>query len=72
MKKLSLEMLRLSTNEILERSQMKRITGGYGSGPCYITCSSPDGGAPKQHSVPSCSAGCLQGVGLSSLYCSCN
>lgn len=28
MKKLSLEMLRLSTNEILERSQMKKITGG--------------------------------------------
>ncbi|SDD80220.1 hypothetical protein SAMN04488104_10649 [Algoriphagus faecimaris] len=37
MKKLSLEMLRLSTNEILERSQMKKITGGYGSsGPCCI------------------------------------
>ncbi|SEG23071.1 hypothetical protein [Algoriphagus boritolerans] len=32
MKKLSLEMLRLSTNEILERSQMKKITGGYGGG----------------------------------------
>jgi hypothetical protein len=32
MKKLSLEMLRLSTNEILERSQMKKITGGYGTG----------------------------------------
>ncbi len=31
MKKLSLEMLRLSTNEVLERSQMKKITGGYGS-----------------------------------------
>ncbi|GMQ27331.1 hypothetical protein Aoki45_40140 [Algoriphagus sp. oki45] len=31
MKKLSLEMLRLSTNEILERSQMKKITGGYGT-----------------------------------------
>jgi hypothetical protein len=30
MKKLSLEMLRLSTNKILERSQMKKITGGYG------------------------------------------
>lgn len=28
MKKLSLEMLRLSTNEILERSQMKAIVGG--------------------------------------------
>ncbi|WP_332912067.1 hypothetical protein [Algoriphagus boritolerans] len=41
MKKLSLEMLRLSTNEILERSQMKKITGGYGSsGTCgFITAS---------------------------------
>ncbi|SDD87497.1 hypothetical protein SAMN04488104_10932 [Algoriphagus faecimaris] len=28
MKKLSLEMLRLSTEEVLERSQMKKITGG--------------------------------------------
>ena len=28
MKKLSLEMLRLSTNEILERSQMKSVIGG--------------------------------------------
>jgi hypothetical protein len=37
MKKLSLEMLRLSTNEILERSQMKKITGGYGGGCCYRT-----------------------------------
>lgn len=32
MKKLSLEMLRLSTNEILERGEMKKITGGYGGG----------------------------------------
>ncbi len=32
MKKLSLEMLRLSTDEVLERSQMKKITGGYGGG----------------------------------------
>jgi natural product precursor len=35
MKKLNLEMLRLSTNEILERSQMKKITGGYG---IYVYC----------------------------------
>jgi len=32
MKKLSLEMLRLSTEEVLGRSQMKKITGGYGGG----------------------------------------
>ena len=28
MKKISLEMLRLSSDEVLERSQMKKITGG--------------------------------------------
>ncbi|TDK51100.1 hypothetical protein [Algoriphagus formosus] len=38
MKKLSLEMLRLSTNEILERSQMKKITGGNGNGFYQCTC----------------------------------
>ncbi|WP_081610453.1 hypothetical protein [Mariniradius saccharolyticus] len=32
MKKISLEMLRLSSDEVLERSQMKKITGGYGGG----------------------------------------
>ena len=32
MKKLSLEMLRLTSGEVLHRSQMKMITGGYGSG----------------------------------------
>ncbi len=31
MKKLSLEMLRLTSDEVLGRSQMKKITGGYGS-----------------------------------------
>lgn len=30
MKKLSLEMLRLTSDEVLQRSQMKKITGGYG------------------------------------------
>ncbi|WP_083836489.1 hypothetical protein [Nitritalea halalkaliphila] len=35
MKKLSLEMLRLTSDEVLGRSQMKKITGGYGtSGTC--------------------------------------
>lgn len=36
MKKLSLEMLRLTSDEVLHRSQMKKITGGYGSWVC--TC----------------------------------
>ena len=31
MKKLSLEMLRLTSDEVLGRSQMKKITGGYGN-----------------------------------------
>lgn len=34
MKKLNLEMLRLTSADVLERSQMKKITGGYGSGTC--------------------------------------
>ena len=38
MKKLSLEMLRLTSDEVLHRSQMKKITGGYGS-TCSIQCS---------------------------------
>ncbi len=37
MKKLSLEMLRLTSDEVLGRSQMKKITGGYG-GTQYIQC----------------------------------
>jgi hypothetical protein len=36
MKKLSLKMLRLTSGEVLERSQMKKITGGYGT--VYIQC----------------------------------
>jgi len=70
-KKLSLEMLRLSTHEILERSQMKKITGGYGTGSCFITCSLSNGGS-TQHRVPNCSVGCLQGIGSTPLFCSCN
>ncbi|MBW3470374.1 hypothetical protein [Arthrospiribacter ruber] len=35
MKKLNLEMLRLTSDEVLGRSQMKKITGGYG---CWLTC----------------------------------
>jgi len=39
MKKLSLEMLRLTSDEVLGRSQMKKVTGGYGSGDCsYNVC----------------------------------
>jgi hypothetical protein len=53
MKKLSLEMLRLTSDEVLGRSQMKKITGGYGgtgnkykccdSGGCSacVTCNTP-------------------------------
>lgn len=45
MKKLSLEMLRLSSNEVLERSQMKKITGGYGTTMVSCTCSTSGGGS---------------------------
>ena len=38
MKKLSLEMLRLTSDEVLERSQMKKITGGYGVGCSMWSC----------------------------------
>lgn len=38
MKKLSLEMLRLSSEEVLGRSQMKKITGGYGGSGCLVQC----------------------------------
>jgi natural product precursor len=67
MKKLSLEMLRLTSADVLERSQMKKITGGYG-GPCYITCSHPSGS--RQYSVPNCSVGCP--LNESPQYCSCS
>jgi len=36
MKKLNLEMLRLTSADVLEGSQMKKITGGYGSGSCTV------------------------------------
>jgi natural product precursor len=39
MKKLSLEMLRLTSADILERSQMKNITGGNG----FYACSCSGG-----------------------------
>lgn len=54
MKKLSLEMLRLSTNEILERSQMKKITGGYGGGESSYKCCV---GGNCSHCVP-CKTDC--------------
>jgi hypothetical protein len=38
MKKLSLEMLRLTSEEVLERSQMKKITGGYGESCSHNSC----------------------------------
>ncbi|WP_113923741.1 TIGR04149 family rSAM-modified RiPP [Cognataquiflexum aquatile] len=38
MKKLSLEMLKLTSEEVLERSQMKKITGGYGFNAFHCQC----------------------------------
>jgi hypothetical protein len=38
MKKISLEMLRLTSGEVLERSQMKKITGGYGVSCSWNAC----------------------------------
>jgi len=38
MKKLSLEMLRLTSDEVLERSQMRKITGGYAGGCSNTAC----------------------------------
>ncbi|SFO16825.1 hypothetical protein SAMN04488519_104139 [Algoriphagus ornithinivorans] len=61
MKKLSLEMLRLSTNEILERSQMKKITGGYG-GSCYLQCDNWQNHRPMQ--VDNCHSSAVY------IYCS--
>jgi hypothetical protein len=52
MKKLSLEMLRLSTNEILERSQMKKITGGYGNHNYSCTCTGSVGQWTGYYSSP--------------------
>ncbi len=61
MKKLSLEMLRLTSGEVLERSQMKKITGGYG-GTCYLQCDNWNNFRPMQ--VDNCHSSIL------SLYCS--
>jgi len=44
MKKLSLEMLRLTSEEVLQRSQMKMVLGG---GRFYCTCSG--GGVGSWH-----------------------
>jgi hypothetical protein len=59
MKKLSLEMLRLSTEEVLERSQMKKITGGYGG--THVGC---DGWNRNMH-VGTCNASTIK------FYCGC-
>ncbi|WP_373521951.1 hypothetical protein [Aquiflexum sp.] len=42
MKKLSLEMLRLTSDEVLGRSQMKKITGGSGNCKWICTCGNDD------------------------------
>jgi len=39
MKKPSLEMLRLTAGEVLQRSEMKKISGGYGGSRFYCVCS---------------------------------
>ena len=36
MKKFSLEKLKLTSDEVLQRSQMRKITGGYGGGECCV------------------------------------
>ncbi|TDK51102.1 hypothetical protein E1898_00200 [Algoriphagus formosus] len=72
MKKLSLEMLRLSTEDVLERSQMKKITGGDGgSGTCWLRCSND---WQRSMQVPFCGSStvsfyCLEG---SEATCNCN
>jgi natural product precursor len=37
MSKFNLNKLKLSANEVLERSQMKKITGGYGTYRCVCS-----------------------------------
>ena len=59
MKKLSLEMLRLSTNEILERSQMKMILGGQ-----FWRCHCGDGNwftLMTDNPDPTSETGCAEG-----------
>ena len=51
MKKLSLEMLRLSSEEALGRSQMKKIKGGSGDTTCLIRCKP---GQPNGTTVNDC------------------
>jgi hypothetical protein len=69
MKKLSLEMLRLTSDEVLERSQMKKITGGYGG--CVVWCYNSSTGSTHKHSVPVCGVGCPIGMGLYLIQCNC-
>ena len=45
MKKLNLEMLRLTSADVLERSQMKKITGGYGGSSCCVHLRSTGNGS---------------------------
>ncbi len=44
MKKLSLEMLRLTSEEVLGRSHMKKIAGGYGETDGQYKCCTMNGG----------------------------
>jgi len=57
MKKPSLEMLRLTSGEVLQRSEMKKITGGYGNcSVCYFYDSSGNV-TETLNSAGSCQAG---------------
>ncbi|WP_373523556.1 hypothetical protein [Aquiflexum sp.] len=65
MKKLSLEILGLTSDEVLGKSQMKKITGG--SGNCQrVYCHCTDGGAGAWEGTY-CSAAEIQAA--VSMYC---
>ena len=59
-------MLRLTSADVLERSQMKKITGGYGGSGCtYYSCHCTDGGSGSW-------SGCYSGGGAGNsirMYC---
>ncbi|MDO9553459.1 hypothetical protein [Rhodonellum sp.] len=77
MKKFNLEMLRPTSDEVLERSQMKKITGGYGGSCGYrhpsgqVWCgmsSSQAQGAYANGGGNWCCGSCLSNGGSAS-YC---
>ncbi|WP_026808949.1 hypothetical protein [Arenibacter latericius] len=52
MKKLSLKNLKLNSNDLLQREQLRSVFGGYGGGSCTLHC--VDG---TELSVTSCKGG---------------